>query len=138
MDSICNARLQKADRLTNVMLLHKAWHAWACAVHKLSLKCKQTYTSLTQCFRDCVHFKELTAPTIFERRTLTGRETFSLLTFLNATKIVLLTVFTVIERICPQIWVNPLPKNAKCPLLVDKRLCLSCFLSSEPGRVRVK
>ena len=48
-----------------------------------------------------------------ERLTSTGSETFSLLIFLDSTKIVLLSVFTLIKAIFPKIWAYPLPKNEK-------------------------
>ena len=40
---------------------------------------------------------------------------------LDATKFVLLSVFTLIETICPKICSNLRPKNAKSPLPVDVR-----------------
>ena len=40
----------------------------------------------------------------FYRRSLTGSETFSLLTALDATKFVLLCILTLKDTICPKIW----------------------------------
>ena len=56
---------------------------------------------------------------VFERRTSTLSEPFSLLIYLDATKFVLLSVFTLIETICPKICSNSRPKGAKSPLPVD-------------------
>ena len=40
---------------------------------------------------------------VFERRTSTGSEVFFILKQLDATKFVFLSVFTIIETICPKI-----------------------------------
>ena len=40
---------------------------------------------------------------VFERRTPTGSEVFFILKQLDATKFVFLSVFTIIETICPKI-----------------------------------
>ena len=53
---------------------------------------------------------------VFERRTATGNETFSLFTRLGATAFVILSVFTHIETIYLKIRAHPLPKNEKRPL----------------------
>ena len=58
---------------------------------------------------------------VFEGRTSTGSEPFSLLIYLDATKFVLLSVCTLIETICPRICSNSRPKSAKSPLPVDVR-----------------
>ena len=58
---------------------------------------------------------------VFERRTSTGSEPFSLLIYLDATKFVLLSVCSLIEMICPKICSNSRPKSAKSPLPVDVR-----------------
>ena len=36
-------------------------------------------------------------------------------------RFVLLSVFTLIETICPKIWANALPQSARSPLPVDVR-----------------
>ena len=64
----------------------------------------------------------------FERRTSTGCELFfSLVICLDATKFILLSVFTLIETICPRICSKSRPKGTKSPLPVDgvaqKRPC---------------
>ena len=43
----------------------------------------------------------------------TGNEVFFILEFLDDTKFVLLSFFTLVETICPNIWANKLPKNKK-------------------------
>ena len=48
-----------------------------------------------------------------------GSEVFFILKHLDATKFVFLSVFTIIERICPKIWAKPPSKNEKRPLPVD-------------------
>ena len=58
---------------------------------------------------------------VFERRTSTGSEPFSLLICLHATNIVLLSVFTLIETICPIISSKSRPRSAKSQLPVDVR-----------------
>ena len=58
---------------------------------------------------------------VFERRTSTGSEASSFIIWLEATKFVLLSVFTLIETIWPKIWAKPLPMNEKDPLPVDLR-----------------
>ena len=58
---------------------------------------------------------------VFERRTSTGSEVFSLLTCLDDIKFVFLSFFTVIETIRLKIWAKPPSKNEKRPLPVDVR-----------------
>ena len=55
---------------------------------------------------------------VFERRTSTGSEPFYLLICLDATKFVLLVVFTLIETFCPKICSKSRLKSAKSPLPV--------------------
>ena len=57
----------------------------------------------------------------YERCISTGSEPFSLLICLGATKFVLLSVFTLIETICPQICSKSRLKSAKSLLPVDVR-----------------
>ena len=72
---------------------------------------------------------------VFERHTSTGSERFSLLIYLDATKLVLLSVFTLKERFCPRVCSKSRPKSAKSPHPVDVRrsktslLKLPIFLS---------
>ena len=61
---------------------------------------------------------------VFERRTSTGSDVFFILEQLDATKFVVLSVFTITETSCPNIWVKPPPKNEKRPLPVDVRASL--------------
>ena len=58
---------------------------------------------------------------VFEQRTLTRSDSFSLLICLDSIKFLLLSVFTLKDTICPKILAKPLPKNAKSPLSVDVR-----------------
>ena len=77
------------------------------------------------CF-DCL--KKLLSRDVFEQRTLTGREVFSLLVYLAATKFVLLIVFFHMQTICQNIWVKPLPKKENCLLLGDLRCSKTSLL----------
>ena len=56
---------------------------------------------------------------VFERRTSTGSERFSLLMYRDATKFVLLSVFTLKETFCPRMCSKSRLKSAKNPLPVD-------------------
>ena len=58
---------------------------------------------------------------VFERRTATGNETFSLFTRLGATTFVILSVLTRIETIYFKMRAHPLPKNEKRTLPVAAR-----------------
>ena len=58
---------------------------------------------------------------VFERRTSTGDEAFSLFISLDANKFVLLSFFSLIKTIYPRFWTNALPNDAKSPLPVDVR-----------------
>ena len=64
---------------------------------------------------------------VFERRTPTGRETFSLLIRLEATTYGTLNVSTLLETIWRKVWARLLPKS---PLPVDVRRLTTFFLSS--------
>ena len=58
---------------------------------------------------------------VFERRTSTGSEAFFSFICLDSNKFVLLSFFSLIKTICPRVWTNPLPNDAKSPLPVDVR-----------------
>ena len=57
----------------------------------------------------------------FERRISIGSGIFFILKHLNAAKFVFLSVFTVIETICPKIWAKSPSKNEKRPPPADVR-----------------
>ena len=65
---------------------------------------------------------------VFERRTSTGSEAFSLLICLDANKFVLLSFFSLIKTIYPRVSTEPLPNDAKSPLPVDVRLSKTLLL----------
>ena len=73
---------------------------------------------------------------VFERRTSTGSEVFSLLICLDANKFVLLSFSSLIKTIYPRFSTEPLPNDAKSPLPVDvrrsKTLLLKLPTDSEP------
>ena len=58
---------------------------------------------------------------VFERRTSTGSEAFSLFICLDANKFVLLSFFSLIKTIYQRVSTKPLPNDAKSPLPVDVR-----------------
>ena len=58
---------------------------------------------------------------VFERRTSTGSEVFSLFIFLDTTKFVLLSFFSPIKTIYLRVSTKPQPNAAKSPLPVDVR-----------------
>ena len=58
---------------------------------------------------------------VFERHTSTGSEAFSFIMRLDATKYVLLSVFTLTETIWQNIGAIPLPMNEKGSLPVEVR-----------------
>jgi len=58
---------------------------------------------------------------VFERRTSTGSEAFSLFICLDANKLVLLSLFSLLKTIYPRVSTKPLPNDAKSPLPVDVR-----------------
>ena len=61
------------------------------------------------------------------RRTSTGSEAFSLLIYLDATKCVLLSIVTLIETNCQNIWEKLLPSIAK-GRIAQKRPCLTSLI----------
>ena len=58
---------------------------------------------------------------VFEQRTSTGSEAFSLFICLDANKLVLLSFFSLLKTIYPRVSSKPLPNDAKSPLPVDVR-----------------
>ena len=58
---------------------------------------------------------------VFERRTSTGSEAFSLSICLDANKLVLLSFFSLLKTIYLRVSTKPLPNDAKSPLPVDVR-----------------
>ena len=58
---------------------------------------------------------------VFELRTSTGSEAFSLFIYLEANKFVLLTFFSLIKTIYTRVSTKLLPNDAKSPLPVDVR-----------------
>ena len=60
-----------------------------------------------------------TGKDVFERRTSTGSEAFSLFICLDANKLVLLSFFSLLKTIYPRVSTKPLSNDAKSPLPVD-------------------
>ena len=58
---------------------------------------------------------------VFERRTSTESEAFSLFICPDANKFVLLSFFSLLKTIYPRVSTKPLPNDAKSPLPVDVR-----------------
>ena len=65
---------------------------------------------------------------VFEGRTSTDREPFSLFICLDANKFVLLSFFSLIKRIYPRVSTKTLPSDAKGPLPVDVRRSTTLLL----------
>ena len=65
---------------------------------------------------------------VFETRTATGSELFSLLTCLHPTAFALPSIFSPLEMLGIKIWETPLSWHARCPLPVDVRLSKTCVL----------
>ena len=65
---------------------------------------------------------------VFETRTATGSELFSLLTCLHTTTFTLLSIFSLLEMISIKIWETPLSWHAKCSLPVAVRVSKTCVL----------
>ena len=72
---------------------------------------------------------------VFETRTATGSERFSLLTCLHTTAFALPSIFSPLGMLGIKIWKIPLSWHAKCPLPVvvasQKRACLNSLFSNE-------
>ena len=58
---------------------------------------------------------------VFEPRTSTGSEAFSLFICLDANKLVLLSFFSLLKTIYPRVSTKSFPSDAKSPLPVDVR-----------------
>ena len=65
---------------------------------------------------------------VFEGRTSTGSEPFSLFICLDANKFVLLSFFSLMKRIYPRVSNKPLPNDAKGSLPVDVRRSTTLLL----------
>ena len=72
---------------------------------------------------------------VFERRTLTGSEAFSLLMCLDANKFALLSLFSLIKTIYPSVSTK-LPNETKSPLPVDVRLSKTLLLKPPNKPIR--
>ena len=73
---------------------------------------------------------------VFEGRTSTGSEPFSLFICLDANKFVLLSFFSLIKRIYPRVSNKPLPNDAKGPLPVDVRRSTTLLLELPITKLR--
>lgn len=91
----------------------------------LLIKGEASKKSQTQVSLDAMEEPPVVAPEevirsdVFERRTLTGSEPFSLSKSLEATKLALLRVSTLVETICPNICSKSRFKSSKSPLPVN-------------------
>ena len=65
---------------------------------------------------------------VFETRTATGSEPFSLLTCLHTTAFALPSTFSPLEMLGIKIWETPMSWYAKCPLPVVVRVSKTCVL----------
>ena len=71
---------------------------------------------------------------VFERRTSTGSELFSLLVCLDANKFVLLSFFSPLKTIYSRVSTKPLPNDAKSSLPVDVRRSKTLLLKLPSNR----
>ena len=72
---------------------------------------------------------------VFERRTSTGSDLFSLLVCLDANKFVLLSFFSPLKTIYSRVSTKPLPNDAKSSLPVDVRRSKTLLLKlPQPAR----
>ena len=71
---------------------------------------------------------------VFEQRTSTGSEAFSLFICLDANKLVLLSFFSLLKTIYPRVSSKPLPTMQKVHFrltsVAQKRCCLSSLMSN--------
>ena len=65
---------------------------------------------------------------VFETRTVTGSELFSLLTCLRTTAFALPSIFSPLEMLGIEIWETPLPWHTKFSLPVVVRVSKTCIL----------
>ena len=82
--------------------------------------------------RFSLYYKGSLSKDVFERRTSTGSEAFSLYICLDANKFIFLNFFSLIKRIYPRVSTEPLPDDAKSPLPVDVR-CSKTLLLKLPN-----
>ena len=73
---------------------------------------------------------------VFERRTSTGSEAFSLFIYLDANKLVLLSFFSLFKAIYPRVSTKPLSNDAKSPLPVDIRRSTTLLLKLPITKLR--
>ena len=100
---------------------------WGCILPIMHCRCKHCW----ELFHPFSHHCNTDATTVFvlvtlskdvfERRTSTGSEAFSLFICLDANKLVLLSFFSLLKTIYPRVSTKPLPSDAKSSLPVDVR-----------------
>ena len=73
---------------------------------------------------------------VFERRTSTGNEAFSLFICLDANRLVLLSFFSPLKTIYPRVSTKTLPNDAKSALPVDVRRSTTLLLKLPNIRTR--
>ena len=73
---------------------------------------------------------------VFEPRTSTGSEAFSLFICLDANKLVLLSFFSLLKTIYLRVSTKPFPSDAKSPLPVDVRRSKTLLLKLPNIRIR--
>ena len=87
-----------------------------------------TVTKVITCFqlnlkkeKGCITLLGSLSKDVFERRTSTGSEAFSLFIYLDSNKFVLLSFFSLIKRIYSRVSTKPLPNDSKSLLPVEVR-----------------
>ena len=110
-----------------ILLGQKQWGRHLVPVHTTprNLKMKQSLVILDLCLsKSRVHGEILGSLSmhVFETRTATGSELFSLLTCLHTTEFALPSIFSPLEMLGIKIWETPLSWHAKSPLPVVVRV----------------
>ena len=75
---------------------------------------------------------------VFEPRTSTGSEAFSLFICLDTNKLVLLSFFSLLKTIYPRVSTKSFPSDAKSPLPVDVRRSKTLLLKFPNQRSRAR
>ena len=97
---------------------------------------KKRYSCANRPIEPSVIFIGSLSKDVFEGRTSTGSEPFSLFICLDANKFVLLSFFSLIKRIYPRVSNKPLPNDAKGPLPVDVRRSTTLLLKLPITKLR--
>ena len=122
-----------SDHGSDEGLRQKANVSWCCANHCWFAclwwrgYCPVSFWSLilrhleTATVKSLINSLRSLSKDVYERRTSTGSEAFSLYICLDSNKFVFLSFFSLIKRMYPRVSTKPLPNDAKSPLPVVVR-----------------